>query len=71
MPTSKRKQYELCHTLAKLLVSFCVVLLLILSRNFEMVSLDIAAVIVWFFGVNPVAYCLESVLRFQHRHNIF
>ena len=65
-----KEQYDIAHKSSKVIVFFMVVLLVLLGRHFNIIYLDIAAVVVWFFGVNLVAYLLESVLHFKHRHKL-
>ena len=68
---SDTEQYDKAHHIAKAIVFAIVVLLLVLARYFDLLVLDIAAVGVWFFMVNPIGYLVESVLHFNHKHNIF
>jgi len=65
---SNREQYERAHRTAKAIVCAMVIFLLILSRYFDTVVFDGMAVIVWFFGVNPIGYLVETVLHYKHRH---
>jgi hypothetical protein len=63
-----RKHYKFCHKLAKTITCFLVILLLITSRLTGWFALDILAVVVWFFGVNPIAYLIEHVNKWRHIH---
>lgn len=64
-----KQEYDRVHHWAKAITCFLVVLLLILGRHFEIIYLDIAAVIIWIFGINYIAYCLELLFGYKHRHN--
>jgi hypothetical protein len=66
---SKREQYKKAHHIAKGIVCAVVIFLLILSRSYDTVVFDALAVIVWLFGVNPVAYVIESILHYKHNHS--
>lgn len=61
--------YRQTHKVAKGIVFFLVIVLLILSRRFDTVYLDIAAVAVWMWGTNPVGYLLESFTHSKHDHD--
>ena len=66
-----KQEYDKVHHAAKVIVMAMVILLLILGRTYDTVIMDILAVAIWFFGVNLVAYIIESVLHFNHKHNLF
>lgn len=66
--TTKDK-YNRVHRTAKLIVCTLVILLLVLGNRFDSVYFEAGAVVVWFFGVNPLAYVLETVLHFKHKHS--
>jgi len=60
------------HKLAKLIISTIVGILITAAQLSEMpwsIGLNLAAVYVWFFGVNPMGYLIESVKRHPHSHD--
>lgn len=63
------KIYKQDHTIAKTVIFCIVVLLLVVNRDLDMVELDILAVFVWLFGVNPIAYLVESLRKHPHNHD--
>lgn len=65
---SAEDQYKLAHKTAKAVVCAIVIFLLLLARYYDTVFLDATAVVIWFFGVNPIGYVLETLLQFKHRH---
>jgi len=64
---SVKEKYRRAHYIAKAIVCAIVILLLLMDIRI----LDMIAVIVWFFGINPIGYVVENVLHFKHRHNKF
>lgn len=60
--------YSKDHKLAKLIVFFMVSALLITNRYYNVVILDVIAVFIWFFAVNPVGYAIEHFLDHEHKH---
>lgn len=63
------KLYDKIHKTAKSIVFCGVVACLIAAKVSGLIVLDIVAVAIWFFGVNPVAYLLETFLHVKHQHN--
>ena len=66
---SKGKRYKMAHMCAKIIVFLLIVILLIVGRTYDIMFLDILAVAVWFFGVNPVAWAIEEALHIKHLHS--
>lgn len=66
-----QQQYRKSHRIAKSIVCALVILMLILSRSYDYIAFDVLAVIIWFFGVNPIGYLVETVLHFKHKHPKF
>lgn len=64
-----KQEYDRVHHWAKAINCFLVVILILLGRHFDIIYLDVAAVVIWFFGTNRIAYILESILGYKHRHN--
>lgn len=62
-------RYTKNHKLAKLIVCFIVTALMLLNREYNVIYLDVAAVIVWFWGVNFSAYIIEAVQGVEHEHD--
>lgn len=62
------KTYDKVHKIAKSIVFCGVVGLLITSRITGFILVDIAAVALWFWGTNPVAYIIETILHVKHKH---
>ena len=60
-------EYEYVHKTAKAITCTIVIGLLLFDQR----SLDILAVIVWFFAVNPIGYLLEEICKIKHRHGKF
>lgn len=59
--------YQQNHKLAKLIMSIIVCALLYLDGSLSIYAW--AAVIVWVFGVNPIAYVIEAIRRQDHKHD--
>lgn len=60
------------HLVAKFIVASVVACLITGAQVSEMpwsIALNLAAVYIWFFGINPVAYIVEWVLKHPHLHN--
>ncbi len=66
---SLSEEYKQDHKIAKFLVCFTVVLLMVLNKRFDVLYLDVAAVIIWFFGVNTTAYVVEALRHHSHKHD--
>lgn len=62
--------YSRDHRLAKCIVMVIVISLVIVNRRFDLVALDILSVVVWFLGVNPTAWLIETVRGHEHKHDI-
>lgn len=62
------KLYDKDHKLAKLIVTVSVILCLCLARVYGIFIFDIIGVIVWIWGVNPIAYWIEKVQNHRHKH---
>lgn len=60
---TKRQEYEVDHRTAKVVVCAIVIGLLLLDNRLT----DILAVVVWFFCVNPIQYCIEFVMKHKHK----
>lgn len=63
--------YDKDHKLAKLIVAIVVTCLITLAQFSELpysLILNGVSVFVWFFGVNPTAYVIESILKHEHKH---
>ena len=67
---SKQDEYRVDHWLAKLLIALLVCGLLITGRYTGNVAFDVVGVFIWFFGVNGVAYVIESILHHKHKHRV-
>lgn len=63
------KGYSKVHKLAKFIVCLVNTVLVLLYSQTHMELLLIFVNISYFFGVNTVAYLLESVLHLRHRHD--
>lgn len=63
-----KDQYGVVHRTSKAIVCAIVIFLLLLGRYYETILFDAIAVIVWFFGVNFIAYVIEGVLHLKHKH---
>lgn len=66
-----KDQYRFCHTRAKFIVCFLLVLLVTLEFYFNSIILCNIIVILWIFGVNIVAYVIETVKGWRHNHDKF
>ena len=60
--------YESDHKIAKIIVSIIVIILLSFSDKLEWY--EIAAIIVWIWGVNTCAYIIETIRHHIHKHGI-
>lgn len=63
----KRYNYKLAHTIAKIIVTVAVVILLMLETK----TTNLVSVVIWIWGVNPIAWCIEEILHLHHSHNKF
>ena len=67
------KEYKVDHKLAKAIVCFLVMCLLVISFWFETDYrwvanwFQLAAVAIWFFGVNPVQRMIETLCGHSHK----
>jgi hypothetical protein len=61
--------YQQDHKLAKLIVFALVILCMLLNQMFQSILLNILSVGIWFFGVNPVAYIIETIKGHPHKHD--
>jgi hypothetical protein len=59
--------YSKDHKLAKLIMALIVCGLLYIDGSLTL--LQWSAVLIWVFGVNPIAYLIESVLKHPHKHD--
>ena len=64
-----RNQYRQDHKIAKAIVFMLVVLCLVINREFDSMYIDILAVFIWLFGVNPIGYLVESIRHHSHNHD--
>ena len=60
-------EYHRDHRLAKTIVCFLVVLFLVLGKITGWIIMDIIAVPIWFFGVNPIQYVIETLRHHKHK----
>lgn len=60
------KQYDKVHKIAKAITCALVIGILLIGAGSRL--LDIIAVLVWFWGTNPIAYIIETILKIKHRH---
>ena len=63
--------YAADHLLAKVIVYFCYLLIGVVS--IELGTPYVALVLgtaVWLFGINSVAYCVETLRGHEHRHSL-
>lgn len=61
-------EYDKVHRTAKVITCTLVVAVMCLAKYYEVFTLEVIAIIIWFFGVNPVAYLIEEVKQMRHRH---
>lgn len=64
--------YDKDHKIAKLVVATVVTVLITLAQLAALpysLILNGLSVFIWFFGVNPVGYIIESILNHEHKHN--
>jgi|DEB0MinimDraft_10_1074344.scaffolds.fasta_scaffold00875_12 fatty acid desaturase len=64
--------YKQDHVLAKLIIAVIVAILITGAQLSNMpisLILNISAVFVWFFGVNPLAYLIEEIRGHSHKHD--
>lgn len=64
--------YDKDHKLAKLIIAIIVTMLITaaqLSGLPASLILNGVAVFVWFFGVNPLGYVIESIFKHEHKHS--
>ena len=63
--------YDKDHLIAKLIIATIVTVLISLAQitalPYRMV-LNGLAVFIWFFGVNPMGYLIETILKHKHSH---
>lgn len=65
--------YDKDHLLAKLIIAIIVSVLLTISQLIGLpwsLILNVVAVFIWLFGVNPLGYLIETVRHHIHKHNI-
>jgi len=63
--TIGQRRYKLAHTIAKVIVTTLVVMLLILETK----TTNIVSVVVWIWGVNPIAHAIEIITGCKHKHD--
>lgn len=64
-------RYKKDHLIAKFIVSNLVVILVTLAQMSELpysLILNGIAIYTWFFGVNFVAYIIETIFKHEHKH---
>jgi len=64
--------YEKDHLLAKFIIAAIVGILITSAQLSAMpitLILNVLAVYVWFFGVNPTAYLIETLKKHVHKHS--
>ena len=66
---SSREKYKYAHKFAKFITCMIVIMLLVMNRHYHTIYLDVAAVTIWFFGINPIAYIIEEINGWAHRHD--
>ncbi len=72
MSKNNKRIYKKDHTIAKLIVAIIVSILITLAQLSSMpinLILNILAIFIWFFGVNPIGYAIESLLNHKHKHD--
>jgi hypothetical protein len=67
---NKLGDYDKDHKIAKVIVCSTVIALLVINRSLDSVYLDVFAVVVWFFGINPIARLLEIVFKHSKKHDL-
>lgn len=66
---SKKQKYDLTHKIAKLIVFSINTALLLISEKTNLTVVLLIVNFTYFFGVNTVAYMLESILNLKHKHD--
>lgn len=64
---NKKAQYAIAHKLAKFIIFAFNTSLLLLD-----IDMTLALVVInftYFFGVNSIAYLIENLLHFRHKHD--
>jgi hypothetical protein len=70
----KRSTYDKDHLIAKVIVATIVSILITLAQLSVLpysLLLNVAAVYVWFFGVNFTGHVIETILKHKHKHKWF
>lgn len=65
---SEKQEYALVHRMAKLIIALLVCTLMTLGAYTDILLFDYAAVFTWLFGVNFLAWGIEEILHFKHKH---
>ena len=68
--TNKQK-YDFAHKWAKVVVSTVVISLMIVVHFTGLFILNALGVVIWFFGVNPIACLIEHMKGFKPNHHWF
>ena len=66
-----KTHYDKDHKIAKFIVCNIVVVLITLAQINELpysLILNGLAVYIWFFGVNPIGYLVETIKGHDHEH---
>lgn len=64
--------YKQDHILAKLIIAIIVAILITGAQISTMpisLVLNAVAIFIWFFGVNPTAFIIESIRGHSHKHD--
>ena len=68
--TKSQKEYASDHRLAKFIVANVVAIVITVAQLTTLplsMFLNLAAIYVWFFGVNPVQWIIESLRNHSHK----
>ena len=66
---TNKAQYDWAHFRAKIVVCAIIVVLSLFHNHIPLDWLLIIINVLFFFGVNTVAYILETVKHWNHKHN--
>lgn len=65
---SRKQRYGLIHKTAKLIVAILVVGLIAINRSVDCLLLDAITVVIWVFGTNFIAHCIELLFKLRRQH---
>lgn len=61
--------YQKNHKLAKFISYFLVISLLLINGQLNYILIDCLAVTIWFWGINPMGYVIETIRNQEHEHD--